>query len=103
MAPDIIKKDMFFIVLRESLHWILELKKPLTYEDAMEVAKNKEWKQRRLTQSGMDPSYKRSEVKDMAHTHMHDHHAHMVPVAPQVMRAVVTTSVPDNGLKQEMT
>ena len=50
----------------------------------------------------MDPSYKRSKVKDMAHAHMHDHHAHMVPVATQVMLAIVTTLVLDDGLKQEM-
>ena len=99
MAPDMMKKDRFLAGLRESLHWRVELKKPRTFEDVVEVAKNKEWKLRRLTQLGMDPSYKRFEVKDMAHTHMHDHHAHMVLVAPQVMPAVVTTLVPDDGLK----
>ena len=99
MAPDMMKKDRFLDGLRESLHWRVELKKPQTFEDVMEVAKNKEWKLRRLTQLGMDPSYKRYEVKDMAHTHMHDHHVHMVPAAPQVMLAVVTTLVPDNSLK----
>ena len=81
MASNMMKKDRLLIGLRESLRWRVELKKPQTFEDAVEVAKNKEWKLRGLTQLGMDPSYKRSEVKDMAHTHMHDHHAHMVPIA----------------------
>ena len=99
MALDMMKKDRFLADLRESLRWRVELKKPLTFEDVVEVAKNKEWKLRRLIQLGMAPAYKRYKVQDMAHTHMHDHHAHMVPAAPQVMPAVVTTSVPNDGLK----
>ena len=102
MAPDMMKKDRFLVVLRESLRWRVELKKPRTFEDAVGVAKNKEWKLRRLNQLGMDPSYKRSKVKNMAHRHMHDHHAHMVPIAPQVMLAIVTTLVPNNGLTEKM-
>ena len=96
MAPDMMENDRFLASLRESLPSRVELKEPQTFEDVVEVAKNKEWKLRRLIQLGMDPSYKRFEV---THTHMHDHHAHMVPVATQVMPAVVTTSVPDDGLK----
>ena len=62
MAPNMMKKDRFLVGLRENLRWRVELKKPRTFEDAVEVAKNKEWKLRRITQLGMDPSYKRSEV-----------------------------------------
>ncbi|MCO5551584.1 hypothetical protein L7F22_005089 [Adiantum nelumboides] len=51
--PDMMKKDRFLVGLKENLRWRVELKKPRTYEDTLEVARNKEWKIKRLTQLGV--------------------------------------------------
>lgn len=46
--PDMMKKDRFMAGLCDTLRWRVELKKPKTYEDTLEVAKNKEWKLKRM-------------------------------------------------------
>ena len=52
--PDMMKKDRFLGGLREDLRWRVELKKPKSYEHALEVAKNKEWKLKRMSQLGVE-------------------------------------------------
>ena len=47
------KKDHFMIGLKASLCLRVELKKPRSYEDAIEIAKRKEWKLFRMSQLGM--------------------------------------------------
>ena len=42
------KKDRLLAGLQDGLHWRVELKKPKNFEDALEVAKNKEWKLKRM-------------------------------------------------------
>ena len=49
-----IKKDTFLAGLQDGLRWREELKKPMGFEDALEVAKNKEWKLKRMNQLGVD-------------------------------------------------
>ena len=44
----IMKKDNFIAGLKPSLRWKVELKKPLTYDEAVDVAKRKEWKVQKL-------------------------------------------------------
>ncbi|MCO5561273.1 hypothetical protein L7F22_014894 [Adiantum nelumboides] len=51
--PDMMKKDRFLAGLKENVRWRVELKKPRTYENTLEVARNKEWKIKRLTQLGV--------------------------------------------------
>ena len=41
---EMMKKDQFVIEVRADLRLRVELKKPRSYEDAMDVAKRKEWK-----------------------------------------------------------
>ena len=49
----------------------MELKKPRKYEDAVQVAKNKEWKLKRLSQLGVDPSYKSPKMMQIVPIHGH--------------------------------
>ena len=58
-----IKKDRFMAGLTDTLCWRVELKKPRTYEDTLEVAKNKEWKIKRMSQLGVETVPKGPEVK----------------------------------------
>lgn len=41
--PDMMKKNRFVESLKPNLRWKVELKKPATYEDAVGIAKSKEW------------------------------------------------------------
>ena len=43
-----LKKDSFIDGLNATLLWKIELKKPLSYEDVVEKAKGREWKNQRL-------------------------------------------------------
>ena len=43
------KKDRFLASLKEDLQWKVELKKPKTHEHALDVARNKEWKAKRMS------------------------------------------------------
>ena len=52
--PNMMKKDRFMAGLSDTLRWRVELKKPKTYEDTLEVAKNKEWKLKRMSQLGVE-------------------------------------------------
>ncbi|MCO5555554.1 hypothetical protein L7F22_009099 [Adiantum nelumboides] len=47
-----LKKDRFLASLRSGLRLKVELKQPRTFEEAVEFAKNKEWKAQRLSQLG---------------------------------------------------
>lgn len=51
--PTMLKKDSFIAGLNSTLRWKVELKKPISYEDAVEKAKGREWKNQRMTQLGM--------------------------------------------------
>ena len=43
----------------------MELKKPRTFEDSLEVAKNKEWKLKRMSQLGVETLPRGQEVKEL--------------------------------------
>ena len=47
------KKDQFLIGLRANLRLRVELKKPKSYKEAMEIAKRKEWKLSMMSKMGM--------------------------------------------------
>ncbi|MCO5602199.1 hypothetical protein L7F22_056327 [Adiantum nelumboides] len=53
-----LKKDRFLASLRSGLRLKVELRQPRTFEEAVEFAKNKEWKAQRLSQLGfkIDPN-----------------------------------------------
>ena len=57
VPPEMMKKDRFMIGLKTSLRLRVELKKPQSYEDAIDVAKRKEWKLSRMSQLGMVDSF----------------------------------------------
>lgn len=61
--PAMMKKDSFVAGLKSTLGWRVELKKPATFDDAVQVAKNKEWKAGRLTQMGVGSSEDRLEIR----------------------------------------
>lgn len=61
--PAMMKKDSFIASLKPTLRWRVELKKPANFEDAVEVAKNKEWKAQRLIQLGVGTPEDRLELK----------------------------------------
>ena len=46
--PHMMKKDILLASLQDGLHWRVEFKKPMSFKDALEVAKNKEWKLQRM-------------------------------------------------------
>ena len=46
--PDMMKKDRFMVGLKGDIRWRVELKKPRSCEDAMNIAKGKEWKLQRM-------------------------------------------------------
>ena len=104
--PDMMKKDRFLAGLKENLRWRVELKKPRTYEDALEVARNKEWKLKKLTQLGVSSVAGVSEMmqKESMQSRVPEevHPVNVVPVATQVVPPVVTTIVQDDGLRQDM-
>ena len=62
---DMMKKDRFMAGLKDTLRWRVELKKPKTCEEAVEIAKNKEWKLDHLAQLGMSPTTLRPETRVM--------------------------------------
>ena len=99
------KKDRFLAGLWENLRWRVELKKPRTYEDALDVARSQEWKLRRMSQLGVESLPRRPDFQhaDSLQGRMSGvHHEPMVPITPQVMPAVVTIAVQDDGLRQDM-
>ena len=50
------KKDQFMIGLRADLHLRVKLKKPRSYEEAVDAAKRKEWKLTMMRNMGMRDS-----------------------------------------------
>ena len=104
--PDIMKKDRFLAGLPDGLHWRVELKKPRSFKDALEVAKNKEWKLKRMNHLGVDTLHRRIEVRSQnpmqGHVPKDVQHATMVSLPPLVMLAVVATTILDDGLQKEM-
>ena len=104
--PDMMKKDRFLAGLKENLRWRVELKKPRTYEDALEVARNKEWKLKKLTQLGVSSVSGMSEMMQtesmQSRVPEEVHPVNVVPVAAQVVSPVVTTMVQDDGLRKDM-
>ena len=62
--PTMMKKDLLVSGLKPTLQWKVELKKPKTYDKAINMAKNKEWKAQRMTQLGMGvPAATRPELR----------------------------------------
>ena len=53
--PQMIKKDRFIAGLKATLEWKVELKRPTNFDEAIDIANNKEWKMQRMTQLGMGP------------------------------------------------
>ncbi|MCO5547050.1 hypothetical protein L7F22_000491 [Adiantum nelumboides] len=103
--PDMMKKDRFLAGLKENLRWRVELKKPRTYEDTLEVARNKEWKIKRLTQLGVSslpgvPEMKQANfVQSRGQEEVHP--THVIPVVAPVVPPIVTP-IQDDGLRQDM-
>lgn len=93
--PAMIKKDVFIESLKASLRWKVELKKPVNYEDAVQIATNKEWKAQRLTQLGMGTSEVRREVRrvEAAPTSMPG----MIPVAETHTTQIITPVANEDG------
>ena len=52
--PDIMKKDKFLSGLSNNLRWRVDLKKPASFAEAVEISKKKEWKLDKMSQLGMD-------------------------------------------------
>ena len=84
----------------------MELKKPRSYEHALEVAKNKEWKLKRMSQLGVESFPRRPEIQHVdalqGRTLQEVHHVPVAAITPQVVPPVVTTIVQDDGLRQDM-
>ena len=104
--PDMMRKDRFLAGLKQNLRWRVELKKPRTYEDALEVARNKEWKLKRLTQLGMSSLLGVSETNQIDSMQnrvpKEAHRAIVAPIATQVVPAMVTIVTQDDGLRKDM-
>ena len=104
--PDMMKKDRFLAGFQDGLRWRVELKKPRSFEDALEVAKNKEWKLKRMNQLGVDTLQRRMEVRPgnpiQGYAPKEVQHATVVSVPPPVMSAMVAAAVPDDGLRKDM-
>ena len=81
----------------------MELKNPTSYEHASEVAKNKEWKLRRMRKLGVEPLPRRPQFQHVDSLQgrilSKVHHVPVAPVTPQVVPPVVTTIVQDDGLQ----
>ncbi|MCO5584209.1 hypothetical protein L7F22_038132 [Adiantum nelumboides] len=103
--PDMMKKDRFLAGLKENLRWRVELKKPRTYEDTLEVARNKEWKIKRLTQLGVSSLPGMLEMKQanfvQSRVQEEVHHTHVIRVVAPVVPPIVTP-IQDDGLRQDM-
>ena len=100
------KKDKFLAGLQDGLCWRVELKKPKSFEDALEVAKNKEWKLKRMNQLGVDTLQRRVEVRSVnpmqGHVPKEVQHTTVVLVPPPVMPTVAGAAILDDGLQKEM-
>ncbi|MCO5599635.1 hypothetical protein L7F22_053741 [Adiantum nelumboides] len=98
--PDMMKKDRFLAGLKENLRWRVELKKPRTYEDTLEVARNKEWKIKRLTQLGVSslPGVPKMKQDNFVQSRGQEevHRAHVIPVVAPVVPPIVTP-IQDDG------
>ncbi|MCO5600707.1 hypothetical protein L7F22_054822 [Adiantum nelumboides] len=103
--PDMMKKDKFLAGLKENLRWRVVLKKPRTYEDTLEVARNKEWKIKRLTQLGVSSLPGVPEMKQANFVQSRGqeevHHTHVLPVVAPVVPPIVTP-IQEDGLRQDM-
>lgn len=53
VPPAMMKKDRWIVSLKGTLQWRVELKKPMTFEEAVAIAKGREWKEQRMTQLGV--------------------------------------------------
>ena len=83
------------------------VKEARTFEDSLEVARNKEWKLKRMSHLGVETLPRGQEVKQVRFVESQVleeiHHVHAVaPVAPTVVPVVPTASVQDDGLRQEV-
>lgn len=78
------------------------------YEDMLKVAKNKEWKLKRMSWLGVETLPRGIEVKQVRFVEnrvpeeLH-HHVHTVaPIVPLIVSVALVAFVQDEGLKQEM-
>lgn len=104
--PEMMKKDRFMAGLLDTLRWRVELKKPRTYDDLLEVAKNKEWKVKRMTQLGIGNEPGRGNMRQTepipGRVTVEAPQAVAIPMISQAIPVVGTTTAVDEGLKQEM-
>ena len=80
------KRTKFLAGLGDNLHWKVELKKPRSYEEALEIARSKEWKLQRLSQLGIDANATRLKMRRVEPTSMSN-------IAPMMMPQVVDTPI----------
>lgn len=98
--PTMMKKGSFIASLKLALRWRVELKNLGNCEDAVDVAKNKEWKAQRLTQLGVGTPKDKLELKrvEMVPTAMR----RALPVVePQVVQPMVAVGG-DKDMKKDM-
>ena len=57
VPPKMMKKDCFMTGLKTSLRLRVELKKPRSYEDAIDMSRRKEWKLCKMSQLGLVESF----------------------------------------------
>ncbi len=106
VPPDMMKKDRFMAGLKGTLRWRVELKKPRSYEEAVEIAKNKEWKLDHLAQLGMTPMPLRMESRVLQTGPMVPGQVPLVVTPPIVHTgppaASTNTTMVDEGMKQDL-
>ena len=98
------KKDRFLAGFIENLHWRVELKKPRDYEDALGIARSKEWELQRMSQLGMHPvSFSAIERKQVEQVQVRApievSHPIVLPVGSWVTPPMVITTIVDEGLR----
>ena len=106
VPPEMMKKDQFMIGLRADLRLRVELKKPRSYEEVVDVAKRKEWKLTMMSNMGMTDS-----LQLAMETRRPKPIVQRVPVEvlQPVVQPIVSPVVPptvvvatDDGLRQDM-
>ena len=82
------------------------LKKLGSFEDALKVDKNKEWKLKRMNHLGVDTLQRKVDVRSMnpmqGHLPKEVQHAIVVSMSPPVMPTIVVIASPNDGLWKEM-
>ena len=106
--PKMMKKDCFTTTLKTSLRLRVDLKKLQSYEDAIDVAKKKEWKLFKMSQLGMvDSLPMEMEIRKpkciVQRAPIEVLQPVVLPMVPQIVPAIATiVANVDDGLRQEM-